>query len=218
VISSVTIQRLGSAAQAFNPLAQVLPTVTAPKYSLTNINPSSGTGSISINQPPRSLLRLYRTLDLSSWGDLGYLYLDRNASPLSSINIGGVISGVPKQFFRIPITTYPENAIAPGSLAGRILTVQTTDFGAIMVQFFNNGGGVVAIDGGTYQITEYKHDPEGYSAAIVIYTNGLLPLRFKPAYDTESTTHYGGRVSADYYHTVAADWIPMGGTGFTLTK
>lgn len=216
-ITSITIQRLGAAAQAFNPLAQSLPTVTAPAYSLSNINPSAGTGGIAINQPARSLLRLYRTQDLSTWDDLGFLYLDRDASPLSTINIGGVVSGVSKQFFRVPIIIYPSNAIAPDSLAGRILTVQTTAFGPFTVEFFSGGGGTVTYEGSIYNITGYDHDPEGYGASIVIRSGGLIPLKFQLAYDFENSTHFSGRTSASYYDSIFG-WQSMSGTAYTLTK
>ncbi|MCF7676228.1 MAG: peptidylprolyl isomerase [Akkermansiaceae bacterium] len=214
VISGVAIERLGAAAQAFDPLAQSLPRVTAPQAVMTVANPAAGLGTITVNQPARSLLSLFQTTNLTTWNSPVTIYLDRNASPTQSLNVDPYVKDVPTQFFRVPITEYPSDAMAPSAMAGRTLTVQT-GYGPLTVVFSPTGGGTVLLDGLTNGITEYEHTPEGYSSTLLVFTDGLRPLLLHTAFDAENPTLFSGRASANYYNN---GWQSFSGTSFTLTK
>lgn len=213
-ITNVTIARTDAGALAFDPLAQVLPTVTAPVAALTVANPAAGLGTIAVNQPARSLLRLYQSTNLSAWNDLGYLYLDRFDTPLTEIDVGGVVQGVPSQFFRVPVTAYPSDAMAPSEMAGRTLTVQT-GYGAFVVVFNNSGGGTLIYGTSSYPLSHVSHDPEGYRADLDIRSN-FYPLAFQLAYDSETSTLLSGRAKG--YYSNGFSWSDLYATSFTLTK
>jgi peptidyl-prolyl cis-trans isomerase A (cyclophilin A) len=166
VVQNVVIQRVGTAAQAFDINAQGLPVVT---NRLANIAKVSTNLSITFSNQLYTDTRLYFSTNLLAWSAAKF-GIDVTLPITTGILTGPVL---PAQFFRIAQVQYPPTLYVPKNVLNRtiILTFQSGIPGTITSVFDNAGGGSYSWSGGA-------------SGPIVFYTYTQAPYRgrFSPVW------------------------------------
>ncbi|MGJ8645094.1 MAG: peptidylprolyl isomerase [Luteolibacter sp.] len=193
-INSVTIRRVGVAANAFDEFSQIFPTV----QSVTpNITFPASTATLNFDQAARTSFSVYTSPDLLTWAQQNR-YLDFTNSVQSTFDTGISAS---QQFFATSITTWPADAYAIDTYFGRDVTIIAN--GSTFVLSVNPSGssiiGTLAIDGGTPStVTEFREEKtQGYSSTFLIFTETFVPFRFNLGYDGTNV----GRVSGTAFFT-----------------
>lgn len=141
VISNIAIQRLGTAAQAFNPLdpAHALPVCSMQQLSIER---AAGQMTLRWPEPAHVSYVLLDSPDLQTWQDQSFDYYS-GFSPTSSqsLNVTNVpLPGAPRHFFQMAKITY--QPLMPASLQGRTLVLTGERFGitTTMTLATANGG------------------------------------------------------------------------------
>lgn len=128
VIESVTIRRESAQAQAFDPLAQNLPTVRPATVTATQLG-NANTLEFTFDQGPNSVLQVYQSSDLNDWGFLGNRFLDSVAPSSDKLVVSFPQAPAPapantparSSFYRNLLVDYPQDATAPNNLSGRLI-------------------------------------------------------------------------------------------------
>ncbi len=147
VISNITIERLGAAAQAFNPLD---PLLGLPECSMhqTAIERIAGVMTLRWPEPAHASYYLLDSPNLQSWQGQS-LSLYSGFQPLNSriINVTNVpLVNAPRHFFQLIKTIY--TPLVPSSLNGRTLLLSGTRFGINTTMTFASAtGGTHLIQG-----------------------------------------------------------------------
>lgn len=213
VVETVTIRRVGAAAQAFNIGAQGLPTVSNPAFTAT----VQGTNAnLLVGRPPHVDSRLYSSTNLTTWTskNLG-ITLDQPA-------VGSVTTTATNQteFFRVAQVQYAESTLSPGNVAGRTLIMNLrnssgADLGTITVQFNGAHGGTYNYSKGNPAngtLTNYEWIQEAYVGRIwPIEYSGLAPMTLRLNFENVN----GGSVSGTVYPSIGSPFA-ISGT-FTMT-
>ena len=97
VIQSITIRRVGTAANAFDIHAQGLPVVTQPKATLTVVKGGTASVAFTPDLPPRTQFRLFRSTNLTTWSNLGQLYSPKDGEPVDRVD--GIETQAPEKAF-----------------------------------------------------------------------------------------------------------------------
>jgi peptidyl-prolyl cis-trans isomerase A (cyclophilin A) len=177
VMQSVTIRRVGAAAQSFDIHLQGLPTAGGARPAL--IAPNAGALALQFPRALYSEYWVYDSADLATWARSRVgLYV--NAPPAENWDVSS-LAGQTRHFFRVPEVAYPGPIFTPMSLGGRTLTM-------------NLGGGTVvtlvfgAVSGGTSNLV--PSDPEtangtisnstwtqeAYRGQLLVQTTNIVPL------------------------------------------
>ncbi len=184
VVHSVTIRRVGDAAQAFDAAGQKLPVVRNLRLGI-----AGGAENIFLAFPRRARARyfLFGTEDLTdtTW-DLYDLGLEGAVPEPDGQAVD--VAGIDRLFFSMAEILYPA---APASLLDRTLTLDF-DFGeSIIVDFDGAGGGTYTYVGhGSGAVSGYDWYPEIYHGYLwPIHLDGLAPLyiRLTPLSDEGGT-------------------------------
>lgn len=182
VVETVTIRRVGVAAQAFNIHAQGLPTLSNPTVRATV---QSTNANLLFGRAAHVDSRLFSSTNLTSWSSklLG-ITLDQPVA-------GGISTPATNQveFFRVAQVQYGGSTLAPPSVAGRTLTIQFgNELGTITVQFnATNGGSYTYTKGASGTITNYEWIQEAYVGRLwpIEYSN-LVTMVLRLNFDTPS--------------------------------
>jgi len=189
VIQSIAIRRVGAVAIAFDIQAQWLPVVTQPKASITARSGSTADLSLSPELVAGTQFRAFRSSNLSTWANLGQLYVPKDGEPVDEIL--GIESSAPsKAFYHFATVQYPNDpTFSNTALATYAMTyaTQTRSYA------FNAAG-----TGGNVTIT-----PSGGAATVIPFT--LLEKSSTP-YKCQLVIDHGASASPRYLlHTVHAD-------------
>jgi len=213
LINLITIRRVGATAMAFDEHAQGLPLVTAPEVTVQH----DGSGAtLAFTQPARSVATCFYSSDAETWE-----WLQRYVAPTSpiknSLDMTPETIGRARQFFATSIVTFGPDAIFPDSILNRTLTTLITGTGTITFTFDGQGGGSYTTDFGSPPgtITSYEFYPDGIGTWLVIYTSGLVPLRYRLGHDTDDASMFFGRHTGTAFASPSSFGID--GT-FTLTR
>ncbi len=145
VMNSVTIRRVGPAAQVFNEHAQGLPSV-------------GGAGAVLVQTGSNFALRFTRALNNEYWIYYGPTLSTTSkarfgiytaTAPTGDIASPGVTTGQNKYFYRVPQIAYPGTLYTPEGIAGSTITMNTT--GGTIQYIFNAAGtaATCSYNGGT---------------------------------------------------------------------
>lgn len=188
-INSVTIRRVGTAANAFDEFSQILPTVQSVTPSISF--PTS-TATLNFDQAIRTSFNVYSSPDLLTWTSQNR-YLDYTNSIQNTFDTDISAS---RQFFTTSTTTWPSDAYAPDTYFDRDLTIIAN--GSTFVLNVNPSEssiiGTLAIDGGTPStITELRHEKtQGYASTLLVFTETFVPFRFTLGYDSTNSGRASG--------------------------
>jgi len=194
VVQSVTIRRVGTAAEAFDINAQSLPLVTNLNVTLSRV----GT-NVSLNFSNRLYAdnRLYSSANLSNWSgtELGLEIVEPVGNAVTRS------AGAPSQFFRMTQIQYPSSTLAPKTLTNRVLTLNfPPNWGTITITFNAVGGGTYTDSlGPPGTVTSYvwaQQPYRGYPSPINFSGPGqLLPMYLRLDFTSNST----GTISGQWY-------------------
>jgi peptidyl-prolyl cis-trans isomerase A (cyclophilin A) len=223
VIQSVTIRRVGAAAEAFDIQAQQLPIVRELLPGNLQVDLLSKVDFIP--RRPRisaSITDVYRSENLATWA-IHRRYFHAFGVPDSSpfeidTKATNAASLAAKGFYRVVETEYPD-ALAPRSLAGRTF-IATWDNGAENMTFTINSTGTqgdVIYSAGNTSFPEFDYSPDVYNPApLTFHTNDYGSLGFDCIFTDQTATHITGK--QDIYQYRQSGWVRLGSGTFTLTK
>lgn len=206
VIQTVSIRRIGQAAQEFDIHAQGLPGVT---NLALHLSMASTNLSLSFSNRLYTENWLYWSSNLLQWTNLD---LGIEAGP-SFTNVIAHDKGGAEQFFRLAQARYSTALYPPRNLLGRTLTLNLDGGGTFNVGFDSSGGGSYSWTlGGTNAVSNYAW----YQSP---FTGKLWPLQMVGIVDMTLTLRFddgtGGSVSGTAYPSTSS---PFAVTGtFTLT-
>ncbi len=137
VISSVTIQRLGAAAQAFDPLNPLLGLPVCSMHPVRFERTPAGVMTLLWAEPAHCSYTLLDSADLSAWASKSYDYYSGYAPVATQSLIVTAVPppGAPRHFFQLAKATYtplpPAAAqsrrfVLTGTSSGRITTISVT--------------------------------------------------------------------------------------------
>lgn len=201
VIESIQIRRVGAEAEAFDEFGQGLPTITALE-PVVELASGGGLGvNLTVAQPPGTSLGVFRSEDLQTWAS-EFRYLDAGGTALPQFPAGD-LSG--REFFRTNLIQWPAEAAFPDSLLGQTVTIDS-NIGVFTLNLSEQGtltlvqpGGspiVAAID---FERSTFEHD--GYGGTWLLFSQGLVPFRFRFGADLPMGAPLMGRVSGTAFNT-----------------
>jgi len=163
VINSITIRRVGAAAQIFDVNAQGIPEVKG--LSLT-VDHQGAVVMMNADQPTSSLTRFTSSEDLQNWQSYGDVYLDQDDTGESSVDISTAAAGKDKFFFLASQVNYSASAtLWPRLLSGRTLSIieplLASQLGTTWVFTFTSetaGTYVTATSSGSFTSTDISVD------------------------------------------------------------
>lgn len=222
-IHAVAIRREGAAALAFDEHAQALPTVTAPAVALSHA--AAGT-ALHFPQPARSIASCRLSADLQAWVGPVERFLDAAAAPAAALDLTENVGDAPAAFFAASVVDYPADAVFPASMHGRTLVatlIRDSDgvsFGQVSFRFGDAGAGTYSYGTSSGSITSCENDPDPYGSNLLVFTDGLIPLRFRLGLDASDAILISGRHSGTmYFSDGSGGYNPIGSRGtFTLTR
>lgn len=175
VLTSVVIQRSGTAAQAFNVHAQGLPVVTNLNLKL---HVAGAVASLGFSNRLYADNRLYTSTNLQNWTAQS-LGIEVGTTPTNTIT--GNATGT-QRFYRVAQIQYPSSTFAPKTLLGRTLTVNFTygRSGMLVINFGATGGGTYTYNGSPGTLWDY-----GYSWYQQPYNGQVEPIMFNPPLDRD---------------------------------
>jgi len=156
VIQSISIRRVGVAANAFEEHAQDLPEVEAPLMRVAHENPVV---SLVVKQPASSLTSYSYSSDMRTWQFGSAIYRDSDDDVLLDVDVSSLADGKDKLFFNKSQVKYDASeALWPRLLTGRVLSLVIPDlnsqWGSVTTfTFTSEGGGSVSNDGGSGSFT-----------------------------------------------------------------
>lgn len=150
-INSISIRRIGTAAQGFNLQTNGLPVVTNLNVKIAK---TAGGGSLTFSNRLFADNRIYASTNLLNW--TGTKIGIETASPFFSDVLIGVAA--PKQFFRMAQVQYTSSTFAPRSMNNRTVGFTFTNAltGVMNVNFNNSGGGTYTWPPDVGTVTSYS--------------------------------------------------------------
>jgi hypothetical protein len=206
ILNSVTIRRVGAAAEAFDIHAQELPLCRAGSGRLQVERGSKAEFVFDEPRPAGSMVPVFRSPDLQSWVKLGESFQGTGAAGSRTIKLDNAL--LPKAFYQVPLVVYPD-AMAPAGPAGVTLDLEWSDEDAeqtlrVAIDETGNGGTVVYSElDGPRTITSVgytpgaDYDPDQWQAEWVIQSSGLVPLVIVTYYESKTVPKVSG--SFDLY-------------------
>jgi hypothetical protein len=205
ILNSVTIRRVGAAAEAFDIHAQELP-LCLPAQGRLRVEP--GVRAEFVFDDPRPagfMVPVFRSPDLNSWTKVGDFYQGPDGTAPQTLKLD--TASLPRAFYQIPMVFYP-NAVAPTSPAGVTLDLEwevpgETESLRIAVDQSGTGGTVVYSDAPEPgSISFLRYTPGAYDATWIVLSSGLHPLRiwtyYESSTDTEATGSFDLQIWSDF--------------------
>lgn len=202
-ITGITIRREGAEAIAFDPFAQNLPEVTQLKSTMAReINEETEiiTNFLKSNQPPGTSLVLHASSDLISWSGFER-HLDASSAMLNRFKINTAVTD--QQFYRSSIITWPVEATFPSDLTPYEITVNS-NVGVFTIHLGDDPATMsfAGVAGGPHLIDLERTiiETDGYGATFLIYTNNLIPIRFRLGANLPINALPSGRMSGTAFN------------------
>lgn len=207
VMNSVTIRRVGAAAEAFDIHAQGLPGVGGAAPVMTNTGSNS---ALQFNRALYSEYWLYNSTSLATWTRqrLG-LYV--STPPTADLDVTATAVGQ-NQFYRIPQITYPGPIFTPPTVSGATFNLTFNGSNSLVIALNTSGGGTLNLNNGnpTTTITQYTWNQEAYRGSLYVTSGALVPLYIHHVF----TSATGGTIKGTAYTSPST--TPITGT-FTFT-
>ena len=162
-INTVTIRREGVEANAFDVTAQGLPEV---EPLAAEIQVSGDAMELLLNQPPRTTLEVFRSVDLLNWEKV-IRHSDSSQDALTGFDISG---GPLKAYFRPALVRWPVEATFPSDLDQWVFTA-SADNREFEFQFGDSPSLSLQENGGdveTYTIFDQSYSSDGYGGFVAV--------------------------------------------------
>ncbi|MGJ8696080.1 MAG: peptidylprolyl isomerase [Verrucomicrobiaceae bacterium] len=206
-ITTVTIRKVGAAAIAFDPTAQNLPVVDA--IPATIALPETAPPSLNLNQPAGTSLNVSTSTNLTTWTQTERHLA--SGDPLLQFDLGEI---KPREFFRTSLINWGPLGTFPSDLSTHIITINsdlgdfTLDLGDPSTLDFSGLPGSRLID-----LEQSSISTDGFGATLLIYSDGLVPLRFRLGANLPIAALPTGRMTGTAFTSPST---PLTGT-FTFT-
>lgn len=206
VMQSVTIRRVGAAAQAFNVAEQGLPVVGGAGPVLLK---NGASFALRFPRAQGSEYFVYRSANLATWTSqrLG-LYV--STPPTGDVDVTASATGQASQFYRVPQIAYPGPIFTPPSLANSKMVL--TFSGQTIEWTFNNAGGGTSVYPSNPDpqkvngiITGYSWTQEAYRGRSYVRSSNVVDLQINHVF----TSATGGTFKGTAY---TANPTPISGT------
>ena len=208
VIKTITIRRVGAAAQAFDVQAQGLPVVSRPETKISVVVGGNMTATLTPPLAAKSHLRVMRSTNLQTWSANGELYLPPGSTPAE--NISGIeTKALPTAFYHFYVVDY-SNDPATSTFSSDTFTVDYP--GKRFVYAFNAAG-----TGGTFTIIPTVGATTQSSFTLWDQANALYLLQVVIDHGTNTAVH--GSLAPPRYllHTLHADFSDLSNWGGRMT-
>lgn len=219
VIQTVTIRRVGTAAQAFDVTAQGLPVCSGSRGKLSVQRNVATNWLLDLPMGTGDIIKASRSADLKSWNSLGEIYRGPGEDPVSELTLDN--ADLPKAFYQLPQIRYLD-AMGTTATADRILLVQVIDTEQLILRFDATGqagqGELKEPATSTpFTFTLLQATATPYTTQWIISTSVYGFLRISATMDTETASHYTGRRTLERWN--GAYWAELNSTHwFSLTK
>ncbi len=220
-ITGISFTRTDSAALAFNEHAQGLPLITQPAGNLSVNRGVAATWNFSQAIGPGTVLRAFRSYNLSDWSDLqngGTLHVgigSPEAQPAySSITLDD--AQAPKAFYNLSVAQHP-GSVSPSNLNGHTVGIATGKE-VLYYDFYQNGSGGVMYRSlsGDPPYEQYLFQTLSFQSGAHDFTLQVQHTNFTPqallikiGCDSANSelTEISGRNSTSSFQ---GDWLPYG--------
>lgn len=215
-ITGITFSRTDAAALAFNEHDQNLPICSGVGGRL-EVNLGINTNYV-LNQAQSagSVIQAFRSPDLQSWSKLGEIYQGTGATGYLDLTFDEAT--LSRAFYNVPLVTYPD-ALAPASLANKVLVCGVFGNQNLTFSFDSNGVGGFAVYSGDAQptpITGVNYIPSPYKATWIIETVAYNPFRFTCNLNLATQTHIQGTNKSEQSNGLF--WSNLSSGSLSLTK
>lgn len=191
IMQSVTIRRMGSAAQAFNVSAQGLPSVGGAGPNITR------SGTSYFLQFPRSIYSEYQLFDSSNLSVWTKSKIGLYVAPAPSTDLDVTNSAIgPAHFYRVAQVAYPGPLFTPPSVAGGTLQIFFDGGGTLILNPNSAGTGTGSFDGNSLVITSYTWSQEAYRALFDCRTDELVRLVLSLVFTSANAGNFRGTAFA----------------------
>ncbi|MDB4406574.1 peptidylprolyl isomerase [Akkermansiaceae bacterium] len=208
-ITGITIRRVGPEAIAFGVAAQGLPVVSEPSLEL-DVS-SEGIPQLLFTQNPGTSLNFSRSPDLATWEPFSRYLSSGNASS----NQLDTDEPQTREFFQnASLVTWSAEASFPSDLENFIINIDSNE-GTFVIDLGDPA--TVDLSGipetSSINMESSSIDSDGYGTSLFIYSDGLVPLRFRLGADLPSGSEPSGRMTGTAFTN---NPTPLTGT-FSLT-
>lgn len=226
-IQSITIRRVGAAAEAFDIHAQNLPVCLTPAGFLQASPNNPVIWNFTTSPPPGSIFSGYRSSNLKNWSKLGQVFRQPLQPSYGSVNLENVTAS--RGFFHLSETRYPDahhTASNLPALANRELILQFSN-AYYVFQFDSSGvsGFGTYVQGllGTPFLFTFPtwlqgldfYSPRPYGFEMVFATNAYGLLRIAAGYDSVTPLEQTGRQTLSSFN--GSGWTELGYGLMTLS-
>jgi peptidyl-prolyl cis-trans isomerase A (cyclophilin A) len=189
VIQSITIRRVGAAANDFDIHAQGLPVVTRPEATIAASAGGMASVAFVSDLAPRTQFRIFRSTNLAAWSNLGQLYTPQDGEAVDQVD--GIETQAPqKAFYQFAAIQYPQDPM----FSKPALATYSINLGTQTRTYVFNAAGT----GGDVTIT-----PAGGAPTVIPFT--LIEGASTP-YRSQLVIDHGASSSPRYLrHTLYAD-------------
>jgi hypothetical protein len=189
-LHSVSIERVGAAAEAFDIHAQGLPDVTMDGLAARRHNEVV---KLAFARPAHADLRLRESTDLEAWTSHG-MGIELDSSEDQEVERG--LTG-DARFFALTRVQYPSSTLAPRKLANRAVRVTFTGDSSVLVMELGEENGGIYTFGAEHSgtITSWTWVQEVYRGRLSVTTTGLVPMTLR----LDFTSELGGKLVGTLY-------------------
>ena len=200
LIDSVTIRRVGDAAQDFDEFGEEIPVVSA--VSEVNLEFSNDNRALLAEGISGVTFDIDTSTDLLSWSTRSHF--------IDSTQVSTPVGDLNREFFQtngpVTLVTWPLSAPGPASYFGKTLTF--TLGSTVIVVAVNALGeisdGTITIDGQEDPITEFREEStNAYGASLVVFSNAFVPFRFRLGADSPDGGRMTGTAFTDFPQSIS---------------
>lgn len=184
-LQSVTIRRVGAAAQAFDEKAQPLPVVGGANPTIRR----QGAGTfLNFARGLNNDFRFYYSTDLTTWfGQKIGFWVRQSDIPQGDLGVTSTTTGRSKVFYRIPQIAYPDNLYTAASPLNKTLEMTVSNGSAVFhlrMIFNSDGSGTfeeVNVATGAFTAAGLSWTQDPYRGVLLIVPTGVHE-RFSQGY------------------------------------
>ena len=231
VIQSVTIRRVGAAAEAFDVHVWDLPEIRAAHEELLVIPQASVESQVELF--PGEIISVWGSTDVAAWEFIGQLYRPVNTEPISGVSFDN--AAVPRAFYHIPVVRY-QDPMGPASLANLDFEFTLADGSVIahtMAADGVSGSTVIQPPGeeeplaGGYEVLFGGQPPQPQfqirvnSIEVILFDNSLQGTPYFAFWFTMGLDHrdgdtVSGRLRVQFFNSDIDSWVPQPEGTFTM--
>lgn len=212
VIQSISIRRVGAAADAFDIHAQGLPVITQPKTFVKAIPGGAASVSIAPDLPVTTQFRIFRSTNLSTWTNFGQIYVPKDGETVDVVS-GIEVQAPQKAFYHFSAVQYPDDPeFSKTPLASYSLNLGTQTRTYVFNAAGTGGNVTIVPSGGTSSVIPFTLLDKVSSPyrSQLVFDHGAASspryLRHTLYADAGTANSFSGRITSDQYIGIWYSW------------